>query len=77
MKLSRMSSVPAQRFFPLITVAVAIGLAGCQRSQPLPEDQTQKLIEPVAKVEVAPAAAAAPAAAPARRRRPLPRRRDT
>jgi cytochrome c5 len=68
MELTRMPGRSARRLFPLVGLAAAVALAGCQRSQSLPEDQTKKLIEPVAKVETAaaaPAAPAAPAAAPA------------
>jgi cytochrome c5 len=65
MNFSRMPHPPAGRFLSLVTLGAAVALAGCQRGQQLPEDQTKKLIEPVARVEVAPAApAAAPAAPP-------------
>jgi cytochrome c5 len=72
MKPNRVPELPGRRFIPLVTIATAVALAGCQRSQSLPEEQTKTLIEPVARVEIstapaapAPAATAAPATAPA------------
>ena len=66
-----MSNHPVRRradrgAFFITAAAALLALSGCQRSEPVAEEKSNKLIQPVARMEMAAAAgAAAPAAAQA------------